>query len=540
MGFIRGVSAVTATAMVLVGARAGVCLPKSTTPSVTIGQGVINGFAENDTNVYLGIPFAETTAGENRWKAPKSLTSFPGGSFDATAYGPSCAQAMSGTAITAQSEDCLNLNIWTPSKGKGKDLPVFVYIYGGAMVTGGSSNAQWQGYNFARKDVIYVNFNYRESLYASPNAPELEGQSQNFGIMDVELAMQWVYDNIEAFGGDKSRIVLGGHSSGGVHVDHYLWTHPETFLAGAIEMSANAQSGPAITPSGVGLKQVVQDMLDAGVILSCTADDYTLDCLRAVDTYAFQTTYFNSTSNTWFSPVVDDVTRFSNYADRFAAGQYPTSLPLIVGNSDQEGAIFGYVYGSENTDFASWIGTFDADIAFVPEDQLLSAYDEADYASVSAMSGASYGDARFLCATDYLLDIRAEQQPTWIYRWFGNYSNTLPIPNLGPSHGSEVPFFHGGNECFELLDGVTEEQQQLADYMNDWFVAWIKEPASGPGWEKAVPVDGPLARVGVPGREEEIVVSNTGEYNSRCQSVFKPNYPSYPVVLDPVALAASS
>ncbi|KAL3459348.1 Alpha/Beta hydrolase protein [Aspergillus heterothallicus] len=538
MGFFRSASAVTATAMALVGAHAGVCLPKNSHPSVTIDQGVVNGFAENNTNVYLGIPFAESTAGENRWKAPKSLAAFPGGSIDATAYGPSCAQAMSGTTITAQSEDCLNLNIWTPRKGSG--LPVFVYIYGGAMVTGGSSNAQWQGYNFARKDVIYVNFNYRESLYASPNAPELEGQSQNFGILDVELALQWVYHNIEAFGGDKSRIVLGGHSSGGVHVDHYLWTHPETFLAGAIEMSANAQSGPAVTPSGVGLKQVVQDMLDAGVSLSCTAEDYTLDCLRAVDTYAFQTTYFNSTSNTWFSPIVDEITRFASYADRFAAGQYPTSLPLIVGNSDQEGALFGYVYSSEDTNFTSWIRTFDADIAFVPESQLLAAYNETDYASVSAMSGASYGDARFLCATDYLLDVRAAAQPTWIYRWFGRYSNALPIADLGPSHGSEVPFFHGGNECFEALSDVTEDEQKLADYMNDWFVEWIKDPAAGPGWERATPVDGPLARVGVPGQEEEIVMSTTGAYNARCQKTFKPNYPSYPVVLNPVELAASA
>lgn len=88
------------------------------------------------------------------------------------------------------------------------------------MVTGGNSNAQWQGYNFARKDVIYVNINYRESVFASPAAPELEGssESQNFGILDVELALDWVMDNIHAFGGDKSRIVIAGHSSGGVHV----------------------------------------------------------------------------------------------------------------------------------------------------------------------------------------------------------------------------------------------------------------------------------------------------------------------------------
>ncbi|KAJ9483796.1 hypothetical protein VN97_g9588 [Penicillium thymicola] len=538
MGFFFRTLSLTAMAMAFVGAEAHVCRFQPTSPSVSVEQGVVNGFFQNDTSVFLGIPFAETTAGENRWKAPKPISSFPNGHLEATAYGPSCAQAMSGTAITDQSEDCLSLNIWTPRKGA--NLPVFIYIYGGAMVTGGSSNAQWQGFNFARNDVIYVNFNYRESIYASPNAPELQGESQNFGILDVELAMEWIYKNIESFGGDKSRIVLGGHSSGGVHVDHYLWNHPDTFLAGAIEMSANAQSGPAIAPSGVALKQVVQDMLDAGVTLACTAENYTLDCLRAADTYAFQTTYFNSTSNTWFSPVVDEITRFSNYTDRFVKGDYAKSVPLIVGNSDQEGELFGYVYGSENTDFSSWIRTFDADIAFVPEDQLMAAYDEADYASVSLMSGASYGDARFLCATDALLDLRATKQPTWIYRWFGNYSNVLPIPNLGPSHGSEVPFFHGGNECFSRLDGVTDAEQQLADYLHARFVAFVQNPSAGPGWEKAEPVDGPLARLGVPGHEEETVTSTTGMYNGRCQKIYKPNYPKYPVVLNPVLLAESA
>ena len=183
-------------AMAVVGVESSACRANSA-PSVTIKQGAIQGFAQNDTDVFLGIPFAETTAGENRWKAPQPIDAFQGGYFEATSYGPSCAQVMSGNAITEQSEDCLSLNIWTPSQATGRDLPVFVYIYGGAMVTGGSSNAQWQGFNMARNDVIYVNFNYRESIYASPNAPELQGQSQNFGILDVELAMEWIHDNIE-------------------------------------------------------------------------------------------------------------------------------------------------------------------------------------------------------------------------------------------------------------------------------------------------------------------------------------------------------
>lgn len=101
------------------------------------------------------------------------------------------------------------------------------------MVTGSSSNPQLQGNNFANKDVIYVSFNTRESIFASPNSAELIGTSQNFGILDVEKAMDWIHGNIkgmislfvkpdsyprEAFGGDPNRIVLGGHSSGSVHV----------------------------------------------------------------------------------------------------------------------------------------------------------------------------------------------------------------------------------------------------------------------------------------------------------------------------------
>ncbi|THC90916.1 hypothetical protein EYZ11_009633 [Aspergillus tanneri] len=525
----------TVTAIALLQGQAGASCNGA--PTALTKQGLITGFCQGDVNVFLGIPFAQTTGGKNRWKPPMPLKQSATARIDATSYGPSCAQSMSNqNTIVAQSEDCLNLNIWTPSNGS--NLPVFVYIYGGAMVTGGNSNAQWQGHNFARKDVIYVNVNYRESVYASPNAPELEGKSQNFGILDVQSALKWIHKNIDAFGGDKKRIVLGGHSSGAVHVDHYLWNHPDTFLAGAIEMSANAVSGPAYAPSGVALAQVARDMKDAGVTLNCDANSPTLKCLREVDTYALQTKFFNSTSNTWFSPVVDEITLFSNYAARFGAGQYPKSLPLIVGNADQEGKIFSYVYSKENGNFSSWINTFDADLAWVPDEELLDAYNASDYDSVSLMSGASYGDARFICATDYMLDVRASEQPTWAYRWFGAYDNVLGLPGIGPSHGSEVPFFHGGNECFSKLKDVTKAQQELADYMNDWFVAWIKNPHAGPGWDKAKPGNGPLAKLGVPSKELAIEMSTTGKYNARCQSVFKPNFPKYPVVQNPVALSS--
>jgi carboxylesterase type B len=457
--------------------------------------------------------------------------------LDATQYGATCPQAISGTTYSQQNEDCLNLNIWVPAstpksrrapsppgtKSENSGLPVFVYMYGGAMVTGSSSNPKLVGTNFARKGVVFVSFNTRESLWAYPNSAELSdtNESQNFGILDADKALEWVHDNIADFGGNPDHIVFGGHSSGSVQVDHYLWNHPDTWLAGAVQMSANAKSGPAVGPTNEALDLVAKEV-------GCPSGQGQLECLRKVDAYAFQTAAFNSSLNTYFTPVIDDITRYRDYESRFAAGKYASHVPLLTGNTDQEGAIFGLVYGSENLDFDTWINTFDADVAEIPDDVLEAAYNISDFSSVSAMSGAQYGDARFLCTVDYLLDMRSETQDTWTYRFFADYSTDLPVP--GPTHGTEIPYFFGGNECFAGINSVTTEQQALADFQNDWFVNWIKNPAAGPGWEKATPRSGPIAKLGVPGNDLVVELGNTVDFNTKCQAVYHPYLPEYPVI----------
>ncbi|EHL02021.1 putative Lipase 1 [Glarea lozoyensis 74030] len=348
------------------------------------------------------------------------------------------------------------------------------------MVTGSSSNTQLQGNNFARKGVIYVSFNHRESIFASPNSGEL-GESQNFGILDVEMAVEWVHRNIRAFGGDPKRIVLGGHSSGAVQVDHYLWNHPHTHLAGAIEMSANSASGPAYAPQNVGLDVVAAEV-------GCPTGAGQLDCLRTKSISEIETANFNSTTNTWFTPVVDGITRYSvaEYTERFAAGKYPSNVPLITGNSAGEGTIFGIVYGAENTNFSSWINTFDADSAHIPDEALLAAYNASDFASVSLMSGAQYGDARFNCPVDYFVDLRSAAQKTWEYRWFGAYDNVVGPPGTAPTHGTEVPFFM----------------------------------AAGPGWAQVQPASnsGVVMKLGVSGNETALIEAKRNDFNGICQS----------------------
>lgn len=349
------------------------------------------------------------------------------------------------------------------------------------------------------------------------------------GDEKLVLAMRGTTDIPAAFGGNPDHIVFGGHSSGSVHVDHYLWNHPDTWLKGAVQMSANAESGPGYAPAGVGLDVVAAEV-------GCGNSTSQLECLRGVSIYDIQTTYFNSTTNTWFTPVVDNITRHSDYAARFAAGDYASHVPLLTGNSNGEGAIFSIVYSSENTDFATWINTFDADSANVPDAELLAAYNIADYASNSSMSGAQYGDARFNCPVDYLIDMRSGEQDTWEYRFFGAYDNVVGVSGTAPTHGTEIPFFFGGNECFEKLTNVTTAQQDLADYLNDWFVSWVKDPSAGPGWDKVTPINGTLAKLGVPGDELALIEGSTSEHNAICQSLYKKYIPAYPIVQNPLDL----
>lgn len=398
------------------------------------------------------------------------------------------------------------------------------------MVTGSSSNPQLQGNNFARKGVIYVSFNTRESIWASPNSAELAGknETQNFSILDVEKALDWIYHNIAAFGGSPDHIIFGGHSSGSVQVDHYLWNHPSTWLKGAVQMSANALSGPAYAPANVAL-----DVVAAEVGCGSGEQGGQLDCLRNASIFDIQTQFFNSTSNTWFAPVVDNITRHSDYEARFKAGQYASHVPLLTGNSNGEGTIFSVVYSAENSNFSSWINTFDADSAQIPDEVLLSAYQHENL-SHALVSGTQYGDARFNCPVDYMLDLRSAKQATWEYRFFGNYDNVVGVQGMAPTHGTEVPFFLGGNECFDTLTNVTKAQQEFADSISDWLVAWIKKPAAGLPWAQMNGRSGTLAKLGAPGNELDIIEEPRSQYNARCRGVYEPYVADYPVVQSPI------
>src|SRR5579872_1072637 len=194
-------------------------------------QGLMNfqelpGDPASGVNVFLGIRYAQPPSGTLRWQPPQAPN--PGqGSIIAATPGHSCVQGR-----PTDNEDCLFLNVYTPSNVKPHShLPVFVWIHGGALVSGAGSDYD-PSMMVAENDIIVVTINYRlgslgflaASVLAAttPNHFQNVGDAGNYGFMDQQFALAWVQRNIEAFGGDPNAVTIGGESAGGLSVSSQL------------------------------------------------------------------------------------------------------------------------------------------------------------------------------------------------------------------------------------------------------------------------------------------------------------------------------
>jgi para-nitrobenzyl esterase len=214
---------------------------------------------------YLGVPFAKPPTGELRWKPPQPIAW--NGVWNADRKGPECIQVLRPHDINhyfgeeASGEDCLTLNIWTPAAAKAGDRrPVIVFIYGGGGTIGSSGMANYDGENAAKRGAIFVNLNYRVGLMGYMAHPELTkeqgGHSGNYGYLDQNAALKWVHDNIAAFGGDPSKVVISGQSAGAGGVAAQM-TSPlsKGLFRGAVMMSACNLGGSGIIAGGGSLAE---------------------------------------------------------------------------------------------------------------------------------------------------------------------------------------------------------------------------------------------------------------------------------------------
>ncbi len=194
--------------------------------------GKLRGLPGNDPRitVYKGIPFAKPPVGDLRWRRPMPLDEGHG-DLDAYVFAPISIQDVPGLDDNvytkewhvdpdiSMDEDCLYLNIWTPAKSCDEKLPVLVWFFGGAFQWGYTPEMEFNGERLARRGIIVVSINYRlgaigflahrDLTLESPDAPA------NFGLLDQQAGLKWVYENIASFGGDPRNITIAGQSAGG-------------------------------------------------------------------------------------------------------------------------------------------------------------------------------------------------------------------------------------------------------------------------------------------------------------------------------------
>lgn len=211
---------------------------------VTISQGEVEGFLGGGIHKFLGLPYAQAPVGPLRWQAPQPPIAWTG-VRNAKSYGPACPQttgAVFNLQVDRQSEDCLYLNVWTRTLDPEEKQPVMVWIHGGGFLGGAGSEDATDGSHLAEKGVTVVSFNYRLGAFGYLAHADF---GANFGVLDQIAALDWVKENIAAFGGNPDCITIFGQSAGAHSVRKLLATR----LARGLFHRAILQSGGFEAPA---------------------------------------------------------------------------------------------------------------------------------------------------------------------------------------------------------------------------------------------------------------------------------------------------
>src|SRR5437867_6925545 len=319
-------------------------------PVVQTSEGPVRGFVNNGVYHFLGIPYAAPPVGAWRWRppqAPKTRKAL----LDATAYGNICPQVTTLGVFAGPAsvdEDCLYLNVFTTKLGKGDTpqsagLPVIVWIHGGGNVDG--TAADYDGSKLASGGpvgvpTVIVTINYRLGLFGFLAHPALNAENHpfaNYGIMDIQAALRWVQRNAAAFGGDATRVTLGGQSAGATDTGANLIAPSSAGLF----QRAIFQSSPlnALPPLSIGLTRGA----DLGMAAGCGsgADVATAACLRALSASRILQLQGTAGANGPYitGPMVDGSIVPISPNTAWTAGRF-NRMPVMAGHGQDE-ATFG-------------------------------------------------------------------------------------------------------------------------------------------------------------------------------------------------------
>lgn len=419
---------------------------------ITVTEGILEGIETDNAFVFKGVPYAKPPLGKLRFMPPEPMEPWSG-VRKADAFGAKCFQEGTEPSDSGygkeffsnpdfavpQSEDCLYLNIWIPKSApeNADGFPVAFWIHGGAFINGYSSESEFDGEAFAKRGVIFVSINYRLGILGFLTHPELDrrnGNSGNYGTLDQIAALDWVFRNCSAFGGNPQKITVFGQSAGGMSVRNLI-SSPLTKgkIAGAIMQSAAGYKGPFLAGADKELVQkaytdfIEKQGLSFDSFISLSGEE-----LRALN-YPFMQSGEKLLGTIFCMGPVAGGYGLPENCDAVLESASEPGIPYMLGCTRDD--IFVH---DKNTDMKDNV-LYQSNIAF----------------------------ARL-----------RQNRPGKVYSYF--FTRRLPGDDWGSFHSSELWYVFGTlDRCWRPM---TFEDYQLSDRMTD---AWTDFAKSGnPGWKE--------------------------------------------------------
>ncbi|KAH3958669.1 hypothetical protein HBH70_206050 [Parastagonospora nodorum] len=338
------------------------------------------------------------------------------------------------------SEDCLTLNIWT-SQSSRTDLPVIFWYYGSGFTQGGTKSLYYNPQSWVQRtqEHIVISVNVRANIFGFPNAPGLV--EQNLGLLDQRLSLEWVRDNIASFGGDPSKVVAWGQSSGAVAVDYINFAYAsDPIISGMILDSATAFYPTEVRQSADSAQS---NFTAVAVALGCRSAPSQLDCLRKASWQDIASVLKEDVSLK-FLPVVDERIVFSDYSRRYEEAGV-SSIPAIIGTNQHE-----YNIGVPQPLGPNFTQTASDTITNITT----------------------------LCTAAHASELRqGSSRRTYRYRYDGNFPNISPAGYPGAYHTAELPLIFGTDSKYH--GPSTAEETAVGRTLQDLWLDFAKDPGYG-------------------------------------------------------------
>ena len=456
-------------------------------PQVKTQSGIVEGKDDGTVRAFLGIPYAAPPLGDLRWKPPIPPAKWSG-IRTATAFGSYCLQGpvfgdMNFRGVTG-SEDCLFLNVWTPSKPSAARLPVMVWIYGGGFVAGSTSEGRQDGSHLAQQGVVVVSMNYRLGVFGFLVHPELTKESPqhasgNYGLLDQLAALEWVRDNIAAFGGDPGNVTIFGESAGSFSVSAQMASP----LAKGLFHKAIGESGAAFRSGGLSFEpRAMREEKDLKTLKEKLGVESLAELLAFPAQKLLEVFSPPKSRGFDFGPDIDGYFLPEPVPAIFAAGKQ-NDVPLLAGWNHDEGS-FEVIFNPQKPTADTMKANAQKDFGDKAADFLrLYPTDTDEHVFRSALDFA--GDRFIAYSTWAWMEAQSKtgKQPVYRYR----FDLAPPSDHPGPSfafHSAEIEYVFGQLDTKAAV-AWRPEDRALSEQMQKYWANFARSgDPNGPGLPK--------------------------------------------------------